>query len=134
MRTHPWLVALALLAAPTAAAAQILPAQSTPRPVPIPAASAAVLPAAPAIMLRAREWFHRMQTGDIDRTQLTTAVSTEYTDALVKTVATMTGALGDPNGFTYIDKLDFASSSLYFLFTLDGADKISGLRLSPVSQ
>jgi len=93
---------------------------------------------------RATEWLHRLQTGTIDRTQLTPAVDRGLTAAVVTRLANQLGPLGDPvamkltetkppvaGNTPYIFKVDFKNdSTVYFIFVLDPNGKISGLRFS----
>ncbi len=99
----------------------------------------------PAVTARALEWLHRLQTGSIDRSQLNGAVNSLLTDTLAKSVAAQVGPLGMPTAFALFDRRSvagttaymyratFASSSLYFVFGLDQAGKISGLRFLPAN-
>jgi hypothetical protein len=144
MRTAALVLGLAWFASPLCAAAQSTPAPSTPAPSPAaPEASASPLSVDPAVTTRAKDWYHRIQTANFDRTQLTPEASTLLTDALVKGVAAKIAPLGDPTGFeivdekteapntAYIYKLTFASGTLYFVFVLNDSGKISGLYLKP---
>jgi hypothetical protein len=130
-------VALALAAAPPAAFAQ------SPSPVVSPTAAAAAT-VDPAITGRAKDWFHRMQTGSIDRAQLTADMNAALTDAVAKQTAAQLSVLGDPSEFAFVDRtvpvpkntsytyrLKFAVGALTYIFSLDDAGKISGLRLAP---
>lgn len=130
------IVCAALVLALSLPAAAVLAA--SPTPAVSPAATASATPAT-----RAKEWLHRLQTGSIDRAQLTDAMSALLTDATVASVAAQVGPLGDPlsmkltesktaSGNTaYIYKVEFANdSTLYFVFVLDADGKISGLRFS----
>ncbi len=97
----------------------------------------------PAITARAKEWLHRTQTGTIDRAQLDGPMNAALTDAAEKQVAAQFGPLGDPADFTYVDKksiadstayiyrVTFKTTSLYWLFSINGAGKVSGLRYIP---
>jgi hypothetical protein len=112
---------------------------ASPAPAGTAAASAVVAPAA-----RAKEWLNRLQTGKIDRSQLTAAVSKGLTDALVAQLADKLGPLAAPLSMVeiekhvvaqdtaYVYKVEFANdTTLYFIFALDTASgKISGLRFT----
>jgi hypothetical protein len=99
----------------------------------------------PAITARALEWLRRLQTGSIDRSQLNAAVNGQLTETLTKSVAAQVGPLGTPTAFALFDRRSvagttaymyratFASSSLFFVFALDQAGKISGLRFLPAT-
>ena len=142
MRSVAMLVVALAIGAPVAAAAQ--------SPSPVPAASASPVASAspavaldPAIMARAKEWFHRFQVADIDRSQLTSAANSALTDTLVKQLATQIGPLGDPSEFGFVQKqtvgpdtiylflLKFKAGSVLYQFGLDATGKIAGLRLMP---
>jgi len=93
---------------------------------------------------RATEWLHRLQTGKIDRTQLTPAVDKGLTVTVVERLEDELGPLGDPVALNltetkppvagntpYIFKVDFKNdATIYFIFVLDTSGKISGLRFS----
>jgi len=108
---------------------------------------ALTLGAAPAAMTptaRATEWLHRLQTGTIDRTQLTPAMNKGLTAAVVEQLENQLGPLGDPvamklsetkppfaGNTSYIFKVDFKNdATVYFIFVLDATGKVSGLRFS----
>ncbi len=140
---------LTTFALPVAAPAQ--PAPSAAPSATAPGASPAAVPPAPlateepGITARAKDWFSRIQTGNLDRTQLTAQASAAFTDAVVKNVAAQIAPLGAPAAFTFVDKktigdntaytykLTFASTALYYIFVLDIAGRISGLRLVPAT-
>lgn|GEM_PF-1843584 len=120
--------------APAASAA----ASSAPTAVPAPAATAD-----PAITARAQEWLHRIQTANLDRSQLTPEADAAFTDSLIKQVAAQVGPLGDPVSFTFVNskvvspntayvyKVSFKDTAFYYIFALAASGKISGLRLVP---
>jgi hypothetical protein len=106
---------------------------------PVPAAAAA---ADPAITARAKEWLHRLQTGDIDRTQLDAKMDSLLTPAMAKQISSTFGPWGDPVAFTYVGKqtilgdntayvfhVAFKANACNEIFVLDKDGKISGLRL-----
>lgn len=113
-----------------------------------PAASASPAPAPsvdPAVTARAKEWLHRVQTGDIDRSQLTSAMSAALTPDIVKQVSEQLSPLGDPQTFSvvsqqslgegiagYVYRITFKSSSIDELIALDKNGKIAALRFRPV--
>lgn len=104
-----------------------------------PAASPAATPAA-----RAKEWLGRIQTGNIDRSQLTPALSKSFTAALVGQLSEKIGPLGSPLSMVevekhvdakdraYVYKVEFANdTTLYFVIAFDVAsNRISGLRFT----
>jgi hypothetical protein len=148
-------VAFAYMTGPLRVSAQApSPSPSIASAAPTPSASASPVgltggsppPVAdPAVTARALEWLRRLQTGSIDRSQLNAAVNGLLTDALTKSVAAQVGPLGTPTSFTLFDRRSvagttaymyratFASSSLFFVFGLDQAGKISGLRFLPAN-
>jgi hypothetical protein len=108
---------------------------------PAPAAAAAAA-ADPAIMARAKEWLHRIQTGDIDRTQLDSKMDSLLTPTMTKQISSTFGPWGDPVAFTYVGKqtilgdntayvfhVVFKANACNEIFVLDKDGKISGLRL-----
>jgi hypothetical protein len=112
-------------------------AQVSPAPSPSPSPDAAVA-------ARAREWLHRLQTADIDRTQLTATMNQLLTDQLAKTLAAQFGPLGDPVSFDLLQSGTEAGSQYYvyhaafkdgtalnFVYAVDARGKVSGLRFIP---
>jgi hypothetical protein len=111
---------------------------------PSPAPAATVPPVPAAITARAIDWLHRLQVGNIDRSQLTNEVNAQLTDAVAKSITQKLGPLGDSVGFSpvdvqrnkgqtaYIYRVDYAhDTTLYFFFVLDDSSgKVSGLRFS----
>lgn len=109
---------------------------------PAPSSSATIAPAPSsdkAVAARAREWFGRLQRGDIDRTQLTKEMSDGLPADKVAQLSAALKPLGDPRSFTLIDKtqrdtftvyryhLDVTGGALTFTFVLDSAAMIAGL-------
>lgn len=93
----------------------------------------------PEVTARAKDWLHRLQTGDIDRSQLEAQMDAAFTSDLVKQTSTQLGALGDPVTFTflravpnaaimtYIYRVEFKTTSLNEQFALDKDGKIAGI-------
>ena len=131
----PYALALAAALLPVAAGAQATS----------PAPDAAATPNVPAaVTTRAKDWLHRLQYAQIDRSQLTTQMATLLTDSQARTLAEKIQPLGAPLSFSptkveqiagntsYVYEADFANdTTMYFIFTLDKSGKISGLRLTP---
>jgi hypothetical protein len=98
----------------------------------------------PAVERRAREWFHRVQTGDIDRSQLSPEANAALTPAIVDTFKTKLGPLGAPSSFAlfrkefvedkaayvYLAKFPKSKVELDWVFALDKTGRVAGLRLS----
>lgn len=84
-----------------------------------------------------------VQTGKIDRTQLTPQANAAFTDDVVTKVAAQLGPLGDPMSFTLLKKssaqglaiydysIVFKSATLDEEFVLDPTGKVAGLRFDP---
>lgn len=136
--------AVALFAACSAPIATVA-APTTPA-TPLPSASASPMPSLPsdaAVMARAQEWLHRIQTGRIDRAQLDAQMNALLTADVARRLAAQFGALGQPTSFTpagkeivesntaYIYRVAFATTTLDEIFVLDGSGLISGLRFTP---
>ncbi len=112
-------------------------------PVPSPRPSAAATPSARArAYARALDWFHRLQSGQIDRKQLTEAFDEQLTGATVRQVKAQLDALGDPTSIAqepeddrfgvdaYIYDITFKNGSTYaYYFVVDASGKIAGIRL-----
>jgi len=93
-------------------------------------------------MARAKEWLHRLQTGDVDRTQLDETMNTKFTPEIAKEAAAQYGPLGDPTNFAYLGKqsvpggmtayvyrVTFKAGSFNEIFVLNKDGKVSGIRL-----
>ena len=119
-------------------------AQTT-APAPAASASPASAQAAdPAIIARAKEWLHRLQTGDIDRSQLTAKMNEALTPDVIKQISAKFGPLGDPQTFAplgqqsvpgdmtaYVYRVTFKSTTLNEVFVLDKDGKVAGVQLPP---
>ncbi|MBD5605972.1 MAG: hypothetical protein IAI48_12925 [Candidatus Eremiobacteraeota bacterium] len=139
------------LAAFVLASFAVAPAASADAPSPSPSsppvAPSSAPTADPAVTARAMDWFHALQTGKLDRSQLTTEANAAFTDTLVAQVAAQIGPFGTPSSFAflgkntvggvtaYVYKLGFTSPTpaLTFVFATDAANKIAGLRVIPSS-
>lgn len=113
--------------------------------VPSFAASPAPAASANADMLgRAKAWFASLQTGKVDRTQMTDEMNKDLSDDQLKTLAAKIGPLGDPTAFEQVQVGSQAGSSVYtyrlafsngdhlnFQVAIDGSDKISGFYVLP---
>lgn len=117
-------------------------------PSPSPGASAsapASQVAGAAVAARAKEWLHRLQAGDIDRSQLTDKMSAALTADTIKQISGQLAPLGDPQSFTplvqqsvgdmtaYVYRVAFKATTLNFEFVLDKDGKVAGL-LFPAAQ
>jgi hypothetical protein len=129
-----------------APAASVTPAAAPGSPAtgsPAPSASGAATTVDPAIVARAKDWLHRVQTATVDRTQLDDQMNALLTDSLVTQVAAQLGPLGEPSTFTFVDKRSvgtatgyrflatFKAAKFYELLAINDAGKISGLRFLP---
>ena len=147
VRFASFIVAISLIA-PAVAYAQTT-STAAPSSMPSPAASAPEATPAPgpsptaAITARAKDWLHRVQTGNVDRSQLSAKMNSAFTDAQVKQVASQTGAFGDPTSFAFVDsrivqgvtvyqyRAVFKSITATWIFALDSDGKIAGMFLRP---
>lgn len=126
--------ALALFAAPLAAQAQSAP--SAP-------AAAPTTPSDAVVTGWARDWLRSMQTGTIDRTQLTDEMNAALTPDTVRSVQAQLASLGQPiavtlqrkataNGYIgYYFALRFDSGIWIEHLVLDANNKIAALRFTP---
>lgn len=121
-----------------AALAQAPAANATPAPAPA---------ANPAVDARAREWFERLQSGNIDYRQLDAQGAQALNSDVVLIISTDWSALGKPLSFqnvrvdaptattpdtTYVYHMLFANDvGLEFYFSLDQQGLISGMLLGP---
>ncbi len=96
----------------------------------------------PAITALARQWVHRMQTGDIDKSQLSAAFAKHLTPQMVDGMKEGLTPLGDPTSFIYQDKSEtngaiayrysvaFKGANLELSIAVDSQGKISALGIS----
>jgi len=125
---------VALCAAPITIRAQSAP--------PSPNPSASLGPDA-AVMSRAKEWLRRLETADIDRSQLDAQMNAVLAPDHAKQFAAQIGALGEPTSFTFVSKQTTGGVTTYTYraafgvgafneaFSLDADGKIAGLLLTP---
>ncbi len=124
---------LLLFAAP--GGAQTAPAQSS-APSPAPQVD-------PKVTAIAKDWLHRIQTANVDRSQLTEQMSAALTPSLVQMVAAQLAPLGDPTAVSFVGSataqgitiydfvLTFGAATVNEFLGIDGAGKIAGLRFIP---
>jgi hypothetical protein len=130
---------------PTPVMQMTIPPSGTPSPSPTPTASATPL-SGQAVLPRAEEWMRRVQTGQIDRSQLEPATSTQLTPALVTSMKNSYGRLGAPLSVAFLNeqsmtggniaynyRVRFKHATLMEKFILDSNGKISGLSFTPTS-
>jgi hypothetical protein len=137
---------VAALIPEVASAGPTAPPSAAPSSSPASSASPAPGPTVdPAITAKAKEWLHRFQTGDIDRSQLEPGMSTAITPDIIKQLKDEVSPLGDPQSFkilsqqslgegitAYVYRVTFKSSSINEIIALDKDGKIAGFRLTPV--
>lgn len=97
----------------------------------------------PKVTAMAKDWLHRIQTANVDRSQLTNEMSAALTPALLQQVAAQLAPLGDPTSVSFVASQTVGAVTIYhFLLTfktatvneflaIDGAGKIAGLRFTP---
>lgn len=114
---------------------------------PMPTTAPSSTPPSGAVVLpRAKEWMHRAQTGDIDRSQLSSAANKALTPQMAEKMKANYGRLGAPLAFTFLNeqalgsgntaynyRVRFKGVTLIEKFVLDGSGKISGLSFTPAS-
>ncbi len=97
----------------------------------------------PAVTARVRDWLNRLETGNIDRSQLDATMNAKLTPQLVTAVKQQISILGTPQRLVYLGKTNangvtvydyravFSAVSFTLRFGVDRAGKIAGLRLAP---
>jgi hypothetical protein len=127
------------LAACVVAAVFLLPSAARSGAISLASVSTPVPPVAPVIMAAAKEWFHRFQTGDIDRSQLDDEVNGELTSTMIHQEATTLTAYGRPASFVFLRSdpvgeavgykflLTFKSAKIVEAIAFDGDGKIAGI-------
>lgn len=120
----------------SAPAATAPPTTGSPVPVPAPSVEQAVT-------VRAMDWLHRLQTGDIDRTQITIAFNRVLTPDRVKSIAAQLNSLGKVKSYAFVGQakshgvsgyqytVEFAAAKYLYLFEVDDKDQVAGILLSP---
>jgi len=95
---------------------------------------------------RAKDWLHRLQTGDIDRAQLTAQMSAALSPDKVTQISSQFAPLGDPASFTFLEqqpvpsdptmtayvyRVVFKTTTLNEIFSLDKDGKVAGILFQP---
>jgi hypothetical protein len=80
----------------------------------------------PRIISKAKEWFHRFQDGNIDRTQLDERTNRTLTDDAIRREAATLKKYGTPTSFEFVKKgkVEYATG-YYFVLTFMKQDRIS---------
>lgn len=95
------------------------------------------------MLARAKNWFNELQTGKVDRTQLTPQMNAALTPGQVSSAQATIAKLGTPvtfeqvqtmsqGGFNYaVYLVTFGDGTkLNFIFAVDGSGNVAGLRLT----
>ena len=126
------LVAVALVAAMISPAAAIGSTAQQPAPM-------ALTEPSETIVSQAKEWFHRFQAGDIDRSQLDARMNSELTQRMITDESGKLKPLGDPASFTFLRThpvvdsmgydfmLDFGNERILETLAYDAEGKIAGI-------
>lgn len=127
-----------------ALAALMLPNRLAAAPEASPSDGTVALPVADSqITAKAKEWFHRLQTGEIDRSQLDAGVNSQLTDRMVHQETEALTPLGDPISFAFVRTypiggvleydfmLRFKAARVIELISFDADGKIAGLGFEP---
>jgi hypothetical protein len=112
---------------------------------PSPAATASLSAADQKVLAQAKAWYGMLQTGKIDRTQLTKDMNDAMTPQKVEAIAQQLKSLGAPSSFTQKDtsvvgaytvyhyNVAVAGGVLVMTFALDKSGQIAGINLRPAS-
>jgi len=96
-----------------------------------------------AVTVRAIDWLHRLQTGDVDRTQLTLAFNKVLTPDRVQGIVERLRPLGKVTRYAFVGEatshgvrayqfsVDFAAAKYIYLFEVDDKDEVAGILLTP---
>jgi hypothetical protein len=130
---------LALCAALLAACVAATQQEATSAPG-APAVAATAAPVDQAMLATAKDWFHRLQTGDIDHSQLNDSANMSMDADSVKELTAQVAPLGAPSSFVqkaigslggsteYTYALAFKSGTkITFILLVDGDGKIAGI-------
>lgn len=89
--------------------------------------------------MMAVQWFQRMQTGQVDRAQLSDDLNGKLTDVVISQISTQLKPYGQPGSITYLGGrivngddvyayiLNFKASKVRELMAIDNTGKINGL-------
>jgi len=120
-------------------------APTTPVAVSSPAASASLSPVDEKTLERAKSWYQMLQSGTIDRSQLTKDMNDALTPDKVSQISSQLKQLGSPTSFTQDDTSTVQAYTVYhydvvvtggtliMTFALDQSGKVAGLNLRPAS-
>ena len=104
-----------------------------------PQATRIVQSAPPHVVTRAKEWFRRFQTGDIDRSQLDDQVNSQLTTAVRQRESAILTSFGKPSSFTFLRSYpiegrmgydflwQFAKARIVEKIAFDADGKIAGI-------
>jgi hypothetical protein len=67
----------------------------------------------PKIVAKAKEWFHRFQTGQIDRSQLNAQVNEQLTSAMIQQEAATLSRFGNPSSFQFLRTYEISGAVAY---------------------
>lgn len=93
----------------------------------------------PRIVAKAEEWFHRFQTGNIDRSQLDARVNAQLTDEMIQQEAATLSRFGSSSSFQFIRTyaisgetaydflLQFSAGRIVEMIAFDADGKIAGI-------
>jgi hypothetical protein len=93
----------------------------------------------PKIVAKAKEWFHRFQTGQIDRSQLNSQTNAQLTSAMIQQEAATLTRFGNPSSFQFIRAysvsgaigydflLQFSAGRIIEMIAFDADGKIAGI-------
>jgi hypothetical protein len=96
-----------------------------------------------AVVHRAKHWYHMLQAGDLDRSQMTSRLNATLTKDKLEELSSQLRVLGNPRTFVLTDagryngsefyrfRVGLARSVLLFTFAVDPRNKISGLLIGP---
>jgi hypothetical protein len=130
---------------------QPIPPTPTTAPSSTMAPSASPTPSAPprsgqSVLPLAKQWVHRVQTGQINRSQLEATTSSQLTPSLVTRMKNTYGRLGTPLSVTFVNEQSLGAGNTAYSYrvrfrrvtvmerlVLDSAGKISGLSFAPAS-
>lgn len=122
-------------ASPVASSAPAAPAPPMPSPTPSPGP-----PPTGEITSSAKDWLHRLQTGNVDRSQFDAQMNASFTDDQLKQVVSQFSALGEPATFAFVDSRILQGITAYrytvtfksgaptstWLYAVDSDGKIAG--------
>jgi hypothetical protein len=108
---------------------------ASPSPAPVPASASASASASgedPAITARAKDWWHRLQSGTVDLSQVDPPFARLLTPDFLASIKASLAGQGAPTDWRYLGSENVAGAVIYkYRFRLGGVEHVWSVGLSP---